>query len=190
VDFFNVLTGPELLEQTETHLPEHRGRLYPPYSDAGDVHGAGAERRPLVPEGGEWLGCAPSVRGSEGQCCGYRRVLPGTAEIASEDGQGGTRESGRLLSAKQLPGWRWRGRTVKLVDGSMILMPDTRRIRASYPPPSSQALGVGFPLARTLAVICLSTGAVLEVATAPYEGTGTASRVCCVPWERCPMPGT
>jgi hypothetical protein len=25
-----VLTGPELLELTEAHLPEHRERLYPP----------------------------------------------------------------------------------------------------------------------------------------------------------------
>ena len=30
VDFFNLLTGPELLEMTESHLPEHRERLYPP----------------------------------------------------------------------------------------------------------------------------------------------------------------
>jgi hypothetical protein len=29
VDFFNVLTGPSLLELTEAHLPEHRERLYP-----------------------------------------------------------------------------------------------------------------------------------------------------------------
>ena len=30
VDFFNVLTGPLLLELTELHLPAHRERLYPP----------------------------------------------------------------------------------------------------------------------------------------------------------------
>ena len=30
VDFFNVLTGPQLLELTEAHLPAHRERLYPP----------------------------------------------------------------------------------------------------------------------------------------------------------------
>lgn len=30
VDFFNLLTGPELLEMTDEHLPEHRERLYPP----------------------------------------------------------------------------------------------------------------------------------------------------------------
>ena len=27
VDFFNVLTGPQLLELTERHLPAHRERL-------------------------------------------------------------------------------------------------------------------------------------------------------------------
>lgn len=30
VDFFNLLTGPELLEITESLLPDHRERLYPP----------------------------------------------------------------------------------------------------------------------------------------------------------------
>lgn len=30
VEFFNLLTGPELLEMTEALLPEHRERLYPP----------------------------------------------------------------------------------------------------------------------------------------------------------------
>lgn len=30
VEFFNVLTSPELLETTEALLPEHRERLYPP----------------------------------------------------------------------------------------------------------------------------------------------------------------
>jgi hypothetical protein len=30
VGFFNLLTGPELIEVTEAHLPEHRERLYPP----------------------------------------------------------------------------------------------------------------------------------------------------------------
>ncbi|MGI9332352.1 MAG: IS4 family transposase, partial [Gammaproteobacteria bacterium] len=30
VDFFNLLTSPELLDLTESLLPEHRERLYPP----------------------------------------------------------------------------------------------------------------------------------------------------------------
>lgn len=28
--FFNLLTGPELLEKLESELPEHRGGLFPP----------------------------------------------------------------------------------------------------------------------------------------------------------------
>jgi hypothetical protein len=30
VNFFNLLAGPELLEMTDSLLPEHRDRLYPP----------------------------------------------------------------------------------------------------------------------------------------------------------------
>ena len=30
VDYFNILTSPELLDITEAHLTEHRERLYPP----------------------------------------------------------------------------------------------------------------------------------------------------------------
>jgi hypothetical protein len=30
VEFFNVLTSPQLLQTTEALLPEHRERLYPP----------------------------------------------------------------------------------------------------------------------------------------------------------------
>jgi len=30
VEFFNVLTSPELLQRTEALLPKHRDRLYPP----------------------------------------------------------------------------------------------------------------------------------------------------------------
>ena len=29
-EFFNLLTGPELLQQVESLLPEHRERLFPP----------------------------------------------------------------------------------------------------------------------------------------------------------------
>jgi hypothetical protein len=82
------------------------------------------------------------------------------------------RQSGRPLSQRaQLP-WRWRGRRVKLADGTGISMPDTSANQACYPQPSSQAKGVGFPLARLVGIICLSTGVVLEAAIGPYAGKG------------------
>jgi hypothetical protein len=61
---------------------------------------------------------------------------------------------------------------VKLVDGTGISMPDTPENQAHYPQPASQAAGVGFPLARLVGVICLSTGAVLDAAMGPFEGKG------------------
>src|SRR3990172_3353432 len=85
-----------------------------------------------------------------------------------------TRETGQVLSARAQAGWRWRGRTVKLVDGSGISMPDTPQNQACYPQPSSQAEGVDFPLARIVAVICLSTGAVMDAAMGPFSGKGNS----------------
>ena len=83
-----------------------------------------------------------------------------------------TRETGRLLSTQAQRGWRWRGRAVKLADGTGISMPDTPENQARYPQPSTQAPGVGFPLARLIGIICLSTGAVLEAAMGPHAGKG------------------
>jgi hypothetical protein len=82
------------------------------------------------------------------------------------------RETGRLLCARAQSDWRWRGRAVKLTDGTGISMPDTPENQACYPQPSTQAPGVGFPLARLAGVICLSTGAVLDAAVGPYAGQG------------------
>jgi hypothetical protein len=83
------------------------------------------------------------------------------------------RETGDLLSQKALAPWRWRGRAVKLVDGTGLSMPDTPENQALYPQPSTQAPGVGFPLARLVMVICLATGAALDAAIGPYRGKGT-----------------
>ncbi len=79
-----------------------------------------------------------------------------------------------MLSARAQACWRWRGRVVKLVDGTGISMPDTAENQARYPQPSSQAEGVGFPLARLVGVICLSTGAVLDAAMGPHSGKGNS----------------
>ena len=174
VDFFNVLTGPELLDKTEAYLPEHRERLYPPtvtlsmfmmqaLNEDGScqkaVNGWAARR---VADGLS----ANSVR--TGGYCKARQRLPVEMAMAL------TRETGQLLSARAQAGWRWRGRTVKLVDGSGISMPDTPENQARYPQPSSQAEGVGFPLARIVAVICLSTGAVMDAAMGAYSGKGSS----------------
>jgi hypothetical protein len=172
VDFFNVLTGPALLELTEGYLPAHRERLYPPtvtlsmfikqsLDEDGScqraVNGWAAQR---VAEG-----LRPQSMDT-GAYCRARQRLPVEMVTAL------TRETGKLLCAQANTGWRWRGRTVKLVDGTGISMPDTPDNQAQYPQSSNQAPGVGFPLARLVGVICLSTGAVVDAAVGPFAGKG------------------
>jgi len=174
VDFFNLLTGPELLEAAESHLPEHRERLYPPTvtlsmfmrqalnadgSCQKAVNGWAAQRR------AEGLG-VQSIR--TGAYCKARQRLPVPMVAAL------THATGRLVSARAKGRWRWRGRTVKLVDGTGISMPDTPENQAHYPQPSSQAAGVGFPLARVVGVICLATGALIDAAIGPHAGKGSS----------------
>ena len=52
-------------------------------------------------------------------------------------------------------------------------MPDTAANQEVFPQPSSQKPGVGFPLARLVAVISLATGAVRDLAVGPYSGKET-----------------
>ena len=70
-------------------------------------------------------------------------------------------------------GWLWRGRHVKLTDGTTSLMPDTPENQARFPQHGSQAAGAGFPLARLVGVTSLANGAVLDIAMGPYQGKGT-----------------
>lgn len=174
VDFFNLLTGPELLEMTENHLPEHRERLYPPtVALSMFIKQALEEDRSCQRAVNGWAAQRAaeglSVQSvSTGAYCRARGRVPLEMLVAL------TRASGRLLCEHARDTWRWRGRRVKLADGTGISMPDTSANQAHYPQPSSQAKGVGFPLARLVGILCLSTGAVLEAAIGPHAGKGGA----------------
>jgi hypothetical protein len=172
VDFFNMLTGPELLDTTDAYLPEHRERLYPPTVTLSMFmkQGLQADRscqRAVNAWAAQRAAEGLSIKSIRtGGYCQARQRLPLDMVSAL------TRETGRLLSTQAQHGWRWRGRAVKLADGTGISMPDTPENQARYPQPSTQAPGVGFPLARLVGIICLSTGAVLEAAIGPHAGKG------------------
>jgi hypothetical protein len=53
-------------------------------------------------------------------------------------------------------------------------MPDTLQNQAMYPQLASQAEGVGFPIARLVAVICLASGALIDAAIGPFQGKGNS----------------
>ena len=62
---------------------------------------------------------------------------------------------------------------MKLIDGKTVSMPDTRVSQVRFPQVRSQKPGLGFPLARLVAIVSLSAGAVLEWAMDACEGKNT-----------------
>jgi len=60
-----------------------------------------------------------------------------------------------------------------LADGTAFTMADTAENQLAYPQPSSQRPGVGFPIMRAVALVSLSTGAVVDLAFGPESGKGT-----------------
>ncbi len=83
------------------------------------------------------------------------------------------REVGKRLCAGQPTAWRWRGREVKLIDGTTVSMPDTPANQARFPQSRQQKSGLGFPMARLVAIVSLSAGAVLDWAASAYQGKNT-----------------
>jgi putative transposase len=69
--------------------------------------------------------------------------------------------------------WLWKGKHAKLIDGFTFTMPDTPANQAEYPQQRGQLPGVGLPIARTVAVLSLATGCVLNAAYGPYRGKET-----------------
>src|SRR6185437_14523414 len=69
--------------------------------------------------------------------------------------------------------WRWKGRRTHLVDGFTVSMPDTVENQDAYPQPNSQEDGLGFPLARAVAMLSLVTGMLSGLAIGPYSGKET-----------------
>lgn len=112
------------------------------------------------------LGQAPCSLNTGPYCKARSRLALGLIERLG-------REAGERLCAQQPRAWRWRGRQVKLVDGTTVSMPDTAANQASFSQSRTQQPGLGFPLARLVAIVSLSCGAVLEWALGPCEGKQT-----------------
>lgn len=107
---------------------------------------------------------------SSGPYCKARQRLPLTLIQRLAVAAGDRLED---LSCKH---WKWRGRAVKLLDGTTISMPDTPANQSAYPQSGEQQPGLGFPLAMLVALISLSSGAVLRWASGPCRGKGTGEQ--------------
>lgn len=169
-DFFNLLTGPDLLDQVDALSPVHRERLYSPAQTlslfmaqtlSADGSCQAAVNRHTVERVANAL---PACSTSTGGYCRARQRLPLTML------QSLTRSTGAAIVASSPTPWLWHGRAVKLVDGTTVTMPDTPANQKAFPQSRGQKPGLGFPLARVVGVLCLATGVLLDAAVGPCIG--------------------
>src|SRR5262249_41106661 len=80
---------------------------------------------------------------------------------------------GHAVEDRALPYWRWKRRTVKVVDGALVQLPDTPDDLAQYPQQRSQRPGTGYTTLRLVVVLAFATAVVLGAATGPYRGKGS-----------------
>lgn len=170
---FNLLTGPQLFDRVEALLPEHRKRLFPPtetlsifvaqvLSEDGSCQQAvnDAMVKRLIG------GLTPGSTDTGGYYKARARLpLPMISTL--------TRETGQIIAKGAAPWWPWRSRPVRLVDAAAVTLPDTEENQAAFPQPSRQKDGLGFPVCRVAARLCLGRGALLDAATGPCEGKGS-----------------
>ena len=100
-------------------------------------------------------------RSASGRTAGYckgRSRLPQTQLDEAH-----RRLAGKIRSA-HLPQHLWLGRSVKVVDGSGLSMPDTPSLQKLYPQPKGAKPGCSFPVMRVVALFCLGTGVLIEMA--------------------------
>ena len=83
------------------------------------------------------------------------------------------RRTARKTDADASQQWLWKERKTWLIDGTTVSMPDTLENQQAFPQPNSQKPGLGFPVARLVAIISLATGVVRDLAMGPYKGKET-----------------
>jgi hypothetical protein len=169
---FNLLTAPELFDTVEDLLPEHRERLYPPTETLSMflAQSLSSDRscQSIVNDAAvrRLQGRLPQISTHTGGFCRARQRLP-EAMVSTL-----ARKTGQIVSSRISDEWRWKGRPVRLVDGTTLTMPDTADNQVAWPQPGSQKQGLGFPICRLVGMICLGTGALLNAAIGPTRGKG------------------
>ena len=82
-------------------------------------------------------------------------------------------DSGEFMEKAVPSEWLWKGRHLKLIDGSTLSMPDTPENQQRWPQHDQQDEGVGFPIMRIVGVLSMATAACLGLAYGPYQGKET-----------------
>jgi hypothetical protein len=169
---FNLLTNDLLLDEVERLLPPHRERLFPPTETLAmfvtQAMSADRSCQHIVNQAAiqRVVTGLPTCSTQTGGYCKARQRLP-TKMVRDL-----ARFVGRQMDHQVLEKWRWRGRRVRLVDGTTVTMPDTPSNQSAYPQQGSQKPGLGFPICRVVGITCLSSGALLNAAIGRFNGKG------------------
>lgn len=171
-----VLSPEQLCQLVDEEIGDYRNRVYSPLTTLGLFIG-----QALSPDGA----CQDAVARhlsertarhqrpcslNTGPYCRARQRIPETfVRRIAED-------VGARLEQATSANWKWRGRSIKLMDGTTVSMPDTEKNQSVYPQSGVQKSGLGFPLAMLVGLISLSTGAVLGWALGPCRGKQTGEQ--------------
>ena len=174
--FDQALGGEEIATVANELVPPHRERIYPPLDTlrlfVGQVLSADRACQDVVGRRlSERIAQDQSASAlNTGSYCDARQRLPTTLPVTLGN------MIGERLEAMTPSSWRWRGRCVKLFDGTTVTMPDTPSNQQTYPQSGEQKPGLGFPIARIGALIGLSSGAILGYQVAACKGRGTGEQ--------------
>lgn len=176
VELCSVLSASELEQAVQQYAGEYRDRIYPPLRTLGLFMGQALSQDGACQDAVARHVSERSSRGmtrcslSTGPYCKARGRLPTQLVTHLQ------REVGRHMVERLPHSWRWRGRPVKLVDGTTVSMPDTVANQEVFPQYIRQKPGLGFPLARVVGLLCLGSGAVLDWAMGPYQGKDSSEQ--------------
>lgn len=172
----DVVGAGELERLVREHAGKYRERVYAPLGTLGlfigqALNADGACQDAVARHLSERTGRgSPGCSLNTGPYCKARQRLP--LELIVQLHQ----RLARRMERGQPRAWRWRGRSVKLLDGTTVSMPDSAANQKEFPQSRAQKPGLGFPLARVVAIVSLGTGAVLDWAMGACQGEDTSEQ--------------
>ncbi|MBN0989908.1 IS4 family transposase [Amphritea pacifica] len=171
--FYRLLSSDLLADEISELSPEHRERIYPPTKTLSmfltQAMSADRSCQNVVNQAVLQRVISDQNRASThtGAYCKARQKLP-LAMVSQL-----TRFLGQWVSKQTPEHWNWNGRSVRLVDGTTVTLPDTEANQESFPQSSGQKPGLGFPICRIVGITCLSSGVVLNAAMGRCCGKGS-----------------
>ena len=146
-----------------------RKRVYSPWvtfiAFLGQVLTRGSACREAVRRVQAWCvaGRVRAPSSNDSAYCQARKRLPLERLRAAHE------EIGRWIDQRADDAQRWCGRSVKVIDGSGISMPDTKENRARFPYAGGQRPGCGFPTGQLVGLFCLATGRLVRFAIESWK---------------------